>query len=193
LSRIAAETLNLPLDRVRYGAIEDEHPLTLRQADQLRTYVANVKSGIEVIMEQVARLPTRKESATQGDGLGDWDAGEDERARLKRPIAFFDDKALWARLTSWMTRRVMVFTIPNQNSGKGCRHDRTGKPVATLTDRRYGGACWRRSILAARGVSTSEPARQCPTRHAGEHDHHPAARLEPGPPLDLSRPRRHRR
>jgi hypothetical protein len=39
----------------------DEHPPTSRQADQLRTGVANVESGIDVIMEQVARLPTRKE------------------------------------------------------------------------------------------------------------------------------------
>jgi hypothetical protein len=70
---------------------------------------------------------------------------------------------------------------------------KAGKPVATLTDCRHGGACRGRSIGAARGVSASEPARQRPARHAGEHDHHPAARLEPGPPLDLSRPRRHRR
>jgi hypothetical protein len=39
----------------------DEHPPTSRQADQLRTDVANVESGLEVIMEQVARLPTRTE------------------------------------------------------------------------------------------------------------------------------------
>jgi hypothetical protein len=35
--------------------------VTSRQADQLRTDVASVESGLEVIMEQVARLPTRKE------------------------------------------------------------------------------------------------------------------------------------
>ena len=56
----------------------DEHSLTSRQADQLQTDIANVESGLEVIMEQVAQLPTRKESATQGDGLGDRDPGEDE-------------------------------------------------------------------------------------------------------------------
>jgi len=39
----------------------DEHPLALRQADQLRTDIANVESGLEIIMEQIARLPTRKE------------------------------------------------------------------------------------------------------------------------------------
>jgi hypothetical protein len=96
----------------------DEHSLTSRQADQLWTDIANVEGGLEIIMEQVVRLPTRKESATQGDGLGDRDAGEDERVRLKRPIDFFDDKAPRARLTSWITRRLMVFTIANQNSGK---------------------------------------------------------------------------
>jgi hypothetical protein len=82
---------------------------------------------------------------------------------------------------------------PTKIRGRRCRHDQTGKPVATLTDRRHRGACQRRSIGAVRGVSASEPARQCPTRHAGEHDHHSAARLEPRPPLDLSRSRRHRR
>ena len=39
----------------------DEHSLTSRQADRLRTDVANVESGLEVIMEQVARLTTREE------------------------------------------------------------------------------------------------------------------------------------
>jgi hypothetical protein len=43
--------------------MSDEHSLTSRQADQLQTDIANVESGLEVIMEQVARLPTRKESA----------------------------------------------------------------------------------------------------------------------------------
>jgi hypothetical protein len=39
----------------------DEHSPTSRQADQLRTDVAAVECGLEVIMEQMARLPTRKE------------------------------------------------------------------------------------------------------------------------------------
>ena len=60
----------------------DEHSLTSRQADQLWTDIANVEGGLEIIMEQVVRLPTRKESATQGDGLGDRDPGEDEGVRL---------------------------------------------------------------------------------------------------------------
>jgi hypothetical protein len=33
----------------------------MRQADQLRTDIANVESGLEIIMDQIARLPTRKE------------------------------------------------------------------------------------------------------------------------------------
>jgi hypothetical protein len=41
----------------------EEHQLTLRQADQVRTDIANVESGIEMIMAQLARLPTRKEQA----------------------------------------------------------------------------------------------------------------------------------
>jgi hypothetical protein len=64
--------------------MSDEHALTSRQADQLQTDIPNVESGLEVIMEQVARLPTRKRAPP----------------------------------TSWMTGGVMVFTIPNQNSGK---------------------------------------------------------------------------
>ena len=47
--------------RLAYRSMPDEHPLTSRQADQLRTDIANVECGLEVIMEQVARLPTRKE------------------------------------------------------------------------------------------------------------------------------------
>jgi hypothetical protein len=38
-----------------------EHPSTSRHADRLRTDVADVETGLEVIMEQVARLTTRKE------------------------------------------------------------------------------------------------------------------------------------
>ena len=39
----------------------NEYQLTLRQADQLRTDIANVESGLEMIMAQLARMPTRKE------------------------------------------------------------------------------------------------------------------------------------
>ena len=68
-------------------------------------------------MEQVARLPTRNESAPKATASEIGDPGEDERVRLKRPIDFLTAKPP-ARLTSWMTGTVMVFTIPNQNSGK---------------------------------------------------------------------------
>jgi uncharacterized protein (UPF0261 family) len=42
---------------------EETARLTLRQADQLRTDIANVESSLEMIMAQLARLPTRKEQA----------------------------------------------------------------------------------------------------------------------------------
>ena len=49
----------------------DGHSLTSRQADRLWTDAANVQSGIEVIIERVVRLPTRKElwrAVLTGDG-----------------------------------------------------------------------------------------------------------------------------
>jgi hypothetical protein len=47
----------------------DEHSPTSRQAARLLTDVASVESGLEVIMDQVARLPTRKEPvARRPDG-----------------------------------------------------------------------------------------------------------------------------
>jgi hypothetical protein len=33
----------------------DERTLTLRQADQIRTDIANLESGLEIIMAQLAR------------------------------------------------------------------------------------------------------------------------------------------
>jgi hypothetical protein len=39
----------------------DEQSLALRQADQIRTDSANVEIGLEMIMAQLARMPTRKE------------------------------------------------------------------------------------------------------------------------------------
>jgi hypothetical protein len=36
--------------------MSDEHRLTLRQADRLRSDIANLETGLEVIMEQIARL-----------------------------------------------------------------------------------------------------------------------------------------
>jgi hypothetical protein len=38
----------------------DEHSLMSRQADQLWTDIANVEGGLEIIMERVVRLPTRR-------------------------------------------------------------------------------------------------------------------------------------
>jgi hypothetical protein len=59
----------------------DDHSPTPRHADRLLTAVASVESSVEVIMERVARLAGRDARAPQADGLGDRDAGEDERAR----------------------------------------------------------------------------------------------------------------
>jgi hypothetical protein len=41
----------------------DEHPLTLRQANQARTDFAAIESNLECIMSQLARVPTRKQMA----------------------------------------------------------------------------------------------------------------------------------
>jgi hypothetical protein len=41
----------------------DEHSLALRQADQARTDFAAIESDLQNVMEQLARLPTRKELA----------------------------------------------------------------------------------------------------------------------------------
>jgi hypothetical protein len=68
-------------------------------------------------MEQVARLPTRKESAPKATASEIGDPGEDERVRLKRPIDFFDGKAPGSP-NFLDDGKGMVFTIPNQNSGK---------------------------------------------------------------------------
>jgi hypothetical protein len=41
----------------------DEHPLTLRQADQARADFAAIESNLEFIMSQPAEVPTRKQLA----------------------------------------------------------------------------------------------------------------------------------
>jgi hypothetical protein len=41
----------------------DEHLLTLRQADQARSDFATIESDLQIVMEQLARPPTRKERA----------------------------------------------------------------------------------------------------------------------------------
>jgi hypothetical protein len=43
--------------------MSDERTLTLRQADQLRTDIANLECSLEIIMAQLARQPTRGDLA----------------------------------------------------------------------------------------------------------------------------------
>jgi hypothetical protein len=49
--------------------MSDERYLTLRQADQLRTDIASLESGLEIIMAQFARQPTRRDLAKAALGL----------------------------------------------------------------------------------------------------------------------------
>jgi hypothetical protein len=49
--------------------MQDESRPTLRQVDQLRTDIANVDSGLEVIMAQLARQPTRNDLARTALGI----------------------------------------------------------------------------------------------------------------------------
>jgi hypothetical protein len=49
--------------------MSNENILTLRQADQARTDFALVESNLELIMAQVARIPTRKEQARNTLGI----------------------------------------------------------------------------------------------------------------------------
>jgi hypothetical protein len=44
-------------------AMPDDHPLTLRQANQARTDFAAIESNLEFIISQLARVPTRKQLA----------------------------------------------------------------------------------------------------------------------------------
>jgi hypothetical protein len=41
----------------------DDHPLTLRQADQARTDFAAIESDLNFMMDRIAALPTRRELA----------------------------------------------------------------------------------------------------------------------------------
>ena len=61
-------------------------------------------------MEQVAQLPTRKESATQGDGLGDRDPGEDDGVRLN------------ARSTSSTAKPPGSPNFPDDEKGNGVHY-----------------------------------------------------------------------
>ena len=47
----------------------DEHTLALRQADQARIDIALVDSNLEIIMTQLARLPTRGDLACAALGI----------------------------------------------------------------------------------------------------------------------------
>jgi hypothetical protein len=47
----------------------EENILTLRRADQARTDFALVESNLELIMAQLARIPTRKEQARNTLGI----------------------------------------------------------------------------------------------------------------------------
>ena len=48
----------------------DQNILTLRQVDQAKTDFALVESNLELIMAQLARIPTRKEQARNGNAGG---------------------------------------------------------------------------------------------------------------------------
>jgi hypothetical protein len=47
----------------------DPHILALHQADQARTDFALVESNLEIVMAQLARIPTRKEQARNTLGI----------------------------------------------------------------------------------------------------------------------------
>jgi hypothetical protein len=49
--------------------MSDERILTLRQADQARTDFALIESDLELIMGQLARLPTRRDLAMTALGI----------------------------------------------------------------------------------------------------------------------------
>ena len=46
-----------------------EYPLTLRQADQARSDFAAVESDLQIVMGQLARLPTRRDLAKAALGI----------------------------------------------------------------------------------------------------------------------------
>ena len=47
----------------------DEHTLTLRQADQVRTDFAAIESDLQFVMGQLARLPARRDLAKAALGI----------------------------------------------------------------------------------------------------------------------------
>jgi hypothetical protein len=49
--------------------MSDERTITLREVDRLRTDIANLESGLEIIMAQLARQPTKGDLAKAALGL----------------------------------------------------------------------------------------------------------------------------
>ena len=49
--------------------MSDERTITLQQVDRLRTDIANLESGLEIIMAQLARQPTKGDLAKAALGL----------------------------------------------------------------------------------------------------------------------------
>ena len=49
--------------------MSDERTITLQQVDRLRTDIANLESGLEIIMAQLARHPTKGDLAKAALGL----------------------------------------------------------------------------------------------------------------------------
>jgi hypothetical protein len=49
--------------------MSDERTITLQQVDRLRTDIANLESGLEIIMAQLARQPTTGDLAKAALGL----------------------------------------------------------------------------------------------------------------------------
>jgi hypothetical protein len=49
--------------------MSEEYPLTLRQADQARSDFAAIESDLQLVMDQLARLPTRGDLAKVALGI----------------------------------------------------------------------------------------------------------------------------
>jgi hypothetical protein len=47
----------------------DEHPLTLHRADKARSDFPAIESDLQFVMEQLARLPTRRDLAKAALGI----------------------------------------------------------------------------------------------------------------------------
>jgi hypothetical protein len=49
--------------------MSEEYPLTLRQANQARSDFAAIESDLQIVMGQLARLPTRRDLAKAALGI----------------------------------------------------------------------------------------------------------------------------